>query len=105
MKTLLPFRWQSELEERAIGTWHGPQTPTMRLDNGATDRQSHPDTLGFGGKEWLENKGCLPRIESPAGILNLDQHTIRVLLRLNEQLAWPVRDCTHRIDAIHDQID
>ena len=45
-----------------------------------------PIPCGFGGKEWLEDTVGQLRLESCSRILNLDQHTIRVLCRPNEKL-------------------
>src|SRR6266849_5542952 len=57
-----------------VGLCYGPQTSTVGFDNGAADRQSHPDALGLGCKKWFEDTVGLPRINSWSGILNLDQH-------------------------------
>jgi hypothetical protein len=47
---------QSEVESRApSGIGRGPQTATMRLNNGTADRQAHPGALRFGRKECIED--------------------------------------------------
>src|ERR1700735_284129 len=77
----------------------------MRLDNGATDRQSHSDALRFRGEKRLKDAIDSIGIESNPRILNLDQHTIRVLGRFNHELPGPANDGTHRIEAVHGEID
>src|ERR1700730_12333097 len=77
----------------------------MGLDNRPADRQSHPDPLGLGCKERLKDLTDLLRIEATSGILNLDQHTVRILCRLDEQLSRQIVEGTHRVDAIHDQVN
>jgi hypothetical protein len=45
----------------------------MRFDNRPADGQSHSDTLGLGGKEWLENTLRSLGIEPFSRILDLDK--------------------------------
>ena len=77
----------------------------MGLDNRAADRQSHPDPLCLGCKERFKDLTDLLRIEAASGILNLDQHTVGALCRLDEQLSRLIGEVAHGVDAIHDQIN
>src|SRR5882672_2190317 len=77
----------------------------MGFDDGPTDRESHPDPLGLGCKERLKDLTDLLWIEATTGILNLNQHAVLVLCRLDDQLSRPIDQGTHRVDAIHDQVD
>jgi hypothetical protein len=46
---------QDELEHGASGfVRRDPQPPVMRLDDRATNRQSHAHTVGLGGEEGVE---------------------------------------------------
>ena len=77
----------------------------MRFHNGTADRQSHSGSVGLGGKEWFEDTVRVLWIESCSRILDLDQHTVGVHCRLDEQFPWSIRDHTHGFDAIHNQVD
>src|SRR5689334_24722575 len=62
---------QSEVESRApSGIGRGPQTATMRLNNGTADRQAHARALWFGRKERIENLARLLGRQTYAGVAN-----------------------------------
>ena len=46
----------------------GPQTATMRLDDGAADPESHAGAVGLGGKKRIEDLVCPLRWQTYAGI-------------------------------------
>src|SRR5882724_6605956 len=64
IKCLSTLRGHSKFEECTIGHCYGPQTPAVGFDNGAADRQTHPNALGLCRREWLEDVVDLPRINS-----------------------------------------
>ena len=53
----------------------------MGLYYGMADREPHSDAFGFRGEEWLEDAVYQRRLDSWTRILNLDQNTISVLCR------------------------
>src|SRR6266498_229992 len=79
--------WQDQLKHCPVrGPGRSPQAAAMSFNNGTADRQSHANTLGLGGKEGFKDTPGLLQIESSSGILNLDQHTLGVHRRLDEQI-------------------
>src|ERR1039458_9542393 len=60
-------------------------------------------TSSSGGKRNGDGDS-LRTITRLSGILNLDEHTLRQLCRLDDQFTRPIIDRTHRVDSIHDQV-
>src|ERR1700722_3486838 len=77
----------------------------MSLHYRATDRKSHSHTLGFRGEEALKNAIHHRCVQPNPGILNRNHGiTIRVALSSYVQNPRPIRDATHRLHAVHNQI-
>ena len=80
----------------------GPQAATVRFDNPATDGQSHPGALRFGGKEGIEDEvGVLagkPAATSPHGKQDL---TILGFLRPDRQFTAGM---LHRFVAVEHEV-
>lgn len=82
--------WQADVESRTgalVGS--GPQTATVRLDDGTADRQAHAAALGLGGEECVEDlihlcvagtcdRSALPGVNAPVTLSN--EGTCRVIL-------------------------
>ncbi len=61
----------------------------MGLYYGMADREPHSDAFRFRGKEWLEDAVGQLRRDSWSRILNLNQNTISVLCRPDQNFAPP----------------
>src|SRR4029077_15182247 len=81
-----------------------PQAAAMRLNDGATDRQSHAGPIKLRCKEGIENLVCLLRGQSHTGIADAYYQLAGFLsLRVDGELAGPIL-ILHRIDAVDDEV-
>ena len=77
----------------------------MGLYYGMGDREPHSDAFRFRGKEWLEDAVCQPRLDSWSRILNLDQNTISVLCRPDQNFPPPACGRARCFNRVHDQVN
>jgi hypothetical protein len=78
----------------------------MSFNDGVTDCQPHSHALGFRGEEAFEDAVPVCRVKTNTGIRHVDDDVALIVeLRTNRQDTWAVSDRTHRVDAIHDQIE
>src|SRR6266446_6359715 len=97
--------WQSEFKNRSLGSsGPGRQTTAMGFDNRTADGQSHSNPPRFGGKERLEDAVGILRIKSFPGILNLDQHALRMFSGRDEKFPPPIGNHIHCFNGVQDQV-
>src|ERR1700729_4257330 len=77
----------------------------MGLYYGMANRQPHSDALRFRGEEWFKDAVGQARLDSWSRILNLNQNTIWVLCRPDQNFPPPVRGRTRCFDGVHDQVN
>ena len=104
---LIPATDRQELKRRTfVGIRCRPEPPAVRLDNRATNRQSHAHALRFGGIERGEYVIDTLRIQPRARISHCDQHPLRFIFSgADQQLSRPLVDSTHDFDSVDDQIE
>ena len=82
----------------------GPQAPSVGLDDGPADRQSHAGALRLGSEECVENLLDLFWWNSNSGIHDRNQElTAVILLRLDRKFTWRVH-ALHGLDTIEHEI-
>src|SRR5260370_36936366 len=68
-----------ELEGGAVGrTRTGPESPSVSLDDGTADRESHTHAGWLGGEEAFEKAVCRHGVETHAGVRNHHEGFTRV---------------------------
>jgi len=78
----------------------------VRFDDRSADRQSHAHAAGFGGEKGVEQFVLVLGGEPDAAVLYRDQHLMGfVAARLDHQLAPPILDRLHRLNAVNHQVD
>src|SRR3954453_23499218 len=105
-RRLLPGWRQRERERRpwpSVGRC--PYPPSVRLDDGTADRQSHAHPVGLGGEEGIEQLMHILGIDANPIVLYLYQHlAVFALARPDQQLTRTVGNGCHGLDAVDRQI-
>src|SRR6266404_9923394 len=88
----------------ALAITRGPDFPSMRADDGATDGEAKPHSLLFRGEEALEYMFAFP-VRNAAAMIG-DGHPRGAVLRFrrNEQLALRRIAICHRFASIQHQV-
>lgn len=99
-------RGQGELEDGAMARALGrPQPATMRLDDGAANRQAHPHATGLGAVERLEDAFQVRGVNARAGILYRKQDAVGVRSGgTDQQLLRAIVDHAHRFRGVQDKV-
>src|ERR1700729_858129 len=78
----------------------------MSFNDRVTDRQSHSHALGLRGEEAFEDAVPACRVKTNTGIRHVDDDVALIVeLRTDGQDTGAVSDRTHRLDAVHDQVE
>src|SRR5580698_129482 len=77
----------------------------MGLDYGIADRESQSDAFSFCGEEWLEDAADQLRLNGWPSILDLDQNTIWLLGRPDQNFPPPVGGRARCFNRIHNQVN
>ena len=65
-----------------------------------------PMPSGFRGEEAFEDVVPVRGVKTNTGIRHVDDDAALIVeLRTDRQNTWAVSDRTHRVDAIHDQVE
>ena len=76
-----------------------PQSPGVILDNGAANRQSHPESFGLGGMERLKDALATFVTQPDAGVPDsCHRFPLFGALRANDEFTNTVLDRRHRVD-------
>ena len=99
-------RRQGKLEDGATRHVGGrPQSPAMGFDDGATDRQPHPQAALLGRVEGLKDALEIRRSEPGTGIPHPDQDAVRPgSPGADQQFSRGLAAGAHRFDRIVDQV-
>ena len=76
----------------------------MGVDDGSTDGQTDPNTIGLRGVKCLENMLALFRGNTGAGIVHADHRLPLPPLGADQQLSRAVLERAHGFDRIQHQV-
>src|ERR1041385_4133694 len=96
--------WKRKLKgSSARSVCCSPEPSSMRLNDGATYRQTHAHTVWLSRKECIEHAIEVCFVEPISGIAHTHEHTILlVIARANGQFAWAILTLIDCFQTIHD---
>ena len=82
----------------------GPQSSTMRFDDGSRNRQSHPQAVRFGGVKGFEDTLRILCWQPRPRILHRDEHVKPSTRATDQHFSRPIGNGAHRLHGVDDQI-
>ena len=77
----------------------------MSFDDRFADRQAHTHPVGLCREEGIKNMLQVHGVKTNTGIRHANDDVASVVgLRPDRQDPRPITDCTHRVDAVHDEV-